>query len=597
MVMELLSNAKRELKTIRILLRAKKWLDPIKNESTELLADDLEAAVDLYRDNTAFSFEGRHMSYGELDAFANRVAHWALAEGLKQGDVVGLFMENRPEYVGLWFGLTKIGVVPALINNNLSGEALAQCVDMVKARTLITGSEQDAFLDSASGMFEQAPGLWTLGGTRGEDLERELDTHSSDRPDKSLRDNLTNADIGFYFYTSGTTGMPKAAKMSIARVRNMMRSFISPLNTTEDDRVYITLPLYHGTGGLCAVGIALYTGAQIVLRRKFSASEFWDDCVKHSITTFVYIGEICRYLLNQPTRPRERAHMVRNAFGNGLRPDIWNEFKTRFGIREMIEFYGSTEGNVKLMNFDGALGACGRIPGYARKYFDHIAFVTVDPETEMPVRGEDGFCKRAPIGQTGEALGRVGNDMATRFEGYHDRKSSEHKILTDVFEKGDRWFRTGDLMRRDADGYVYFEDRLGDTFRWKGENVSTNEVADALSRMPGVETANVYGVAVPGTDGKAGMASVTTNGFLDYEHLFESLSARLPAYAVPVFIREQQEASTTDTYKQRKVDLVKEGFDPEAVKDRVWYRDPETGKYELLNEDTFRKIGKGGVRF
>lgn len=597
MVMELLDNAKRELKTIRILLRAKKWLNPIRNESTELLADDLEAAVDLYHSNTAFSFEGRHMSYGELDEFANRVAHWALAEGLNQGDVVGLLMENRPEYVAIWFGLTKIGVVPALINSNLGGQALAQCVDMVQARTLITGSEQDELVASAAGLFSDKLAVWSFGGTQGDDLASELETQSSDRPDRGLRDTLTNGDIGFYLYTSGTTGMPKAAKMSIARVRNMMRSFISPLNTTEDDRVYVTLPLYHGTGGLCAVGIALYTGAQIVLRRKFSATEFWDDCVKYGVTTFVYIGEICRYLLNQPSRPRERAHMVRNAFGNGLRPDIWNAFKSRFGIDDMIEFYGSTEGNVKLMNFDGALGACGRIPGYAKKYFDHIAFVKVDPETEQPIRGEDGLCVRAGEGETGEALGRIGDDMTTRFEGYHDRKASEHKILTDVFEKGDRWFRTGDLMRQGAHGYIYFEDRLGDTFRWKGENVSTNEVADALSGMPGVETANVYGVAVPGTDGKAGMASVTTNGFLDYEHLFESLSAKLPAYAVPVFIREQQEASTTDTYKQRKVDLVKEGFDPEAVKDRVWYRDPDTGKYELLNEDTFRKIGKGGVRF
>jgi fatty-acyl-CoA synthase len=596
MVMRLLKSAVREAKTVRILLRAKKWRDPVTNESTELLADDLEAAVDSYRNNLAFIFEGRTTSYGELDEQANRFAHWALGEGLKAGDTVALFMENRPDYIAAWYGLSKIGVITALVNANVTGEALVHSLKTVEPKLIITGASQDRAMRSLEMVQIRQP-VWTLGGEVGSPLDVELAAQSAERPDRSHRAHLTNADIGLYSYTSGTTGLPKAAKMSIARVRNMMRSFISPLEMGEKDRVYITLPLYHGTGGLCAVGIALYTGASILLREKFSASRFWNDCADFGVTTIVYIGELCRYLLNQPAHAKERKHKVRKGFGNGLRPEIWGKFKSRFNIPTMIEFYGSTEGNVKLMNFDGETGACGRIPPYAAKYFDHIAFVKVDPETETPLRDEDGRCIRAGRGETGEALGRIGEDMETRFEGYHDKRASEAKILRNVFEEGDAWFRTGDLMRLGDHGYIYFVDRLGDTYRWKGENVSTNEVADALAGVPGVETANVYGVPIPGTDGKAGMASITTSGYLDYKDVLDKLSSRLPKYAVPVFIREQQEASTTTTFKYRKSDLVKDGFDPERAGEKVWYFDSETGTYELVTPEAYKKIASGGVKF
>ena len=596
MVMKLLKSAVREAKTVRILLRAKKWRDPVTNESTELVADDLEAAVDSYRDNLAFIFEGRTTSYGELDEQANRFAHWALGEGLKAGDTVALFMENRPDYIAAWYGLSKIGVITALVNANVTGEALVHSLKTVEPKLIITGAKQDRAMRSLEMVQIRQP-VWTFGGEVGSPLGVELAAQSSERPDRSHRAHLTNADICLYSYTSGTTGLPKAAKMSIARVRNMMRSFISPLEMGEKDRVYVTLPLYHGTGGLCAVGIALYTGASILLREKFSASRFWNDCADFGVTTIVYIGELCRYLLNQPAHAKERKHKVRKGFGNGLRSEIWGKFKSRFNIPTMIEFYGSTEGNVKLMNFDGETGACGRIPSYAAKYFDHIAFVKVDPETETPLRDEDGRCIRAGRGETGEALGRIGDDMETRFEGYHDKRASEAKVLRNVFEEGDAWFRTGDLMRLGDHGYIYFVDRLGDTYRWKGENVSTNEVADALTGVPGVETANVYGVPIPGTDGKAGMASITTTGYLDYKDVLDKLSSRLPKYAVPVFIREQQEASTTTTFKYRKSDLVKDGFDPERAGDKVWYFDSETGTYELVTPETYKKIASGGVKF
>ena len=595
--MELLDTAKREWTALTTLLRVKKWLDPVEEEPDVLAPDDLEACVDRYRDRTAIRFEGRQMTYGELDRLANRFAYWGLSKGLNRGDTVALMMENRPEYIAAWYGLSKIGVVTALVNTNLTGKSLARSLEIVNARILVTGEEQDRAVSSLPAKLREALPVFSYGGKTGRALEPALKNHAATRPAKSCRALMTGHSNCLYLYTSGTTGMPKAALMSHARVRTMLRTFIAPTKATARDRTYVTMPLYHVTGGLCAIGIALHTGGEIILRRSFSASAFWDECREHKVTIMAYIGELCRYLVNQPESDDDRKHTVRAALGNGLTSDVWTRFSARFGIKRIIEFYGSTEGNVKFMNYDSTPGACGRVPPIARKQYAHVAFVEVDPETENPLRDEDGRCVRAGTNAVGEAIGRVGEDQMTRFDGYEDEAASEQKILRDVFEKGDAWFRTGDLMRMDEHGYVYFVDRLGDTFRWKGENVSTHEVAVALGHVPGVQTANVYGVNVPGAEGKAGMASVTVSGYLDYKDLFDRLSANLPKHAVPLFIREQQQAETTGTFKYRKTDLAKQGFDPKKTRDPVWYMDPETGEYTRLTPDQFKKIASGSGRF
>ncbi|MEM1147043.1 MAG: long-chain-acyl-CoA synthetase, partial [Pseudomonadota bacterium] len=503
-----------------------------------------------------------------------------------------------PEYVSIWYGLAKVGIVVGLINHNLTDKALAHCVNIADAKLIISGADQDEAIRSAAGLFEGDPKVWTLGGQEGNDLVSPLAGTSDARPSRDHRAHLRGKDLCLYVYTSGTTGLPKAARLTQARTQGMMRSFIAPCRTTARDRVYITLPLYHGTGGLCGVGQALMTGASIVLRRKFSASQFWDDAADQGVTSIVYIGELCRYLVNSPQHPKERAHKIRTGFGNGLRPDIWEEFLERFNIPHLCEFYGSTEGNVSFLGFDGKVGAVGRIPGYLEKsVYGHIAFVKFDVVEEEPVRGADGFCIKTDPDEPGEAIGKLGEDVRTRFEGYHDDGATKKKILHDVFEKGDMWFRTGDLMKKDADGYVYFVDRIGDTFRWKGENVSTNEVAEFVARAPGIATANVYGVSVPGTDGRAGMAAITTKSDVDYDGLYEWLSEQLPKYAIPLFIRVQKEAETTGTFKYRKVELVKEGFDPEAVNEPLWFFDPESQKYEPLTVDAHETIRSGAVKF
>ncbi len=595
--MGLMQAVKREYKTIKVLMSVKKLLESLDPDGTHLAADEIEQTVDKYRNNAAFRFDGQVMTYGEFDDLANRVANWALGLGLKAGDAVALFMENRPEYVAIWYGMAKIGVVTGLINTNLTDKGLAHCVNIADAKLVITGAEQDQAMATANGLLEGDPKIWTLGGKLGEDLAMTLETTPSTRPSRLHRADLRGSDLCLYVYTSGTTGLPKAARLTQVRTMGMMRSFVAPCAVTSRDRVYVTLPLYHGTGGICGVGLALSTGGSVVLRKKFSASQFWDDCTDQGVTVIVYIGELCRYLLNSPPHPKERAHSIRTGFGNGLRPDIWQAFLDRFNIPYLCEFYGSTEGNVSFANYDGTVGAVGRIPNYLKGSFDHIAIVKFDVVEEQPIRGEDGFCIPADIDEPGEALGRVGDEARSRFDGYRDEAATQKKILRDVFEKGDMWFRTGDLMKKDALGYVYFVDRIGDTFRWKGENVSTNEVAEAVSKVPGISTANVYGVNVPGTDGRAGMAAITLDGEVDFDTLYDQLAALMPKYAVPLFIRVQREAETTGTFKFRKVELVKEGFDPGEVNEPLWYYDPDQNKYEPLTQDAFETLVSGAIKY
>lgn len=597
-MLELIDNLKRDWDTISGMRRLLKYTADVTPDSTRLVADDLEASVDLHRANVAFRFEGTLMTYGELDARANRIAHWALAQGLKAGDAVALFLDNRPDYVAVWFGLSKIGVVTGLINNNLAGEALAHCINIAGAKAVILGPEQAGQLDSAKAHLKGEMAFWCFGDAPGtQDLDPALAGMSDARPDRSHRAELRGRDLCLLVYTSGTTGLPKAARLTQARTQGMSRTFVTPTNTTSRDRVYVALPLYHGTGGICGVGIALNTGASIILRRKFSVTHFWDDVADEGATVFVYIGELCRYLLNQPPHPKERAHRLRTGFGNGLRPEVWQQFLDRFGIPDLVEFYGSTEGNVSFLNFDKKVGAVGRIPKLVAGKFEHIAFVKFDVETEQPIRDENGFCTLADVNETAEVLGKVGEEVRTRFEGYNDPEATKKKLLHDVFEPGDLWFRTGDLMRKDERGYIYFVDRIGDTFRWKGENVSTNEVGEALAAQAGIGTANVYGVSIPGMDGKAGMAAITIKGDIDFSDLYGALAARLPAYAVPIFLRVQDEAETTGTFKYRKVDLVKEGFDPEVVGDPVWFFHPDKKEYVPLTTDLYGSIISGGFRF
>ncbi|MEZ5971813.1 MAG: long-chain-acyl-CoA synthetase [Hyphomonadaceae bacterium] len=580
----------------RTLWRVRK-IDP---DSDVLICDDFEEAVDKFADHTALIFEGERYTYRQLDALANRFAAWANARGLKHGDTVALLLPNRAEYIPAWMGLAKIGVASALINNNLTGAALAHCLSISNASHVITDSEGLAAVETIRAGLARPLSYWVIDAEFGAAPDRQpLDLKTPklapERPARSLRAGQKARDVALYIYTSGTTGMPKAAKITHMRAQLYMRSFAGATKANAEDNIYCVLPLYHATGGLCGVGSALLNGGTVVLRRKFSATHFWDDIIDNGCTMFVYIGELCRYLVNQDPSPKDREHKLRLAFGNGLRPEVWDEFQARFKVPRIMEFYGSTEGNVSMFNFDGQPGAIGRVPPYLQRNFS-VRLVKFDVETEMPVRDQNGVCVLCDVGEPGEAVGLIKDDARHNYTGYADKAASERKILRDVLEKGDAWFRTGDLMRQDKDGYFYFVDRIGDTFRWKGENVSTTEVAEVISRYPGVDEANVYGVKIEKLDGRAGMAAITPGEGFQIEGLRDYLAHELPSYARPLFVRITPAIETTGTFKYRKVDLVRDGFDPAKIEHAVYFDEPEADAYKQITPELYAQINDGAFK-
>jgi len=589
-----------DVATLRGALRTLGMTTPIARHPRRVFPQVVAELADKYGDAPALFSDRERFSYGELAARANRYARWALAQGLRKGDTVCLMMPGRPEYLAIWIGITRIGGVVALLNTHLTGPALAHSINVVSPKHIIVAAELFAALTSARPHLGSEPEIWLHGDADANfaRIDRVVDGLSGDPLAASDCPPLTIEDHALYIYTSGTTGLPKAANMNHYRVMLASYAFAGVMNTRASDRMYDCLPLYHTAGGLLATGALLVDGGSVVIRDKFSAREFWDDVVRWDCTCFQYIGELCRYLLNAPPNPQERAHRLRLACGNGLRPDVWAQFKERFRIPQIIEFYAATEGNVSLFNFDGKEGAVGRLPWWMAARFP-TKIVRFDRERQQPVRDERGFCIECEVDEPGEVVGKILKDASKpgqRFEGYADATETGRKILHDVFEKGDAWFRTGDLMRKDKNGYFYFVDRIGDTFRWKGENVSTTEVEEAIGRFGGIAEANVYGVAVPGREGRAGMAALVAGDNLNLTALHEYLARQLPEYARPVFLRIRQDNDVTTTFKQKKVDLVKDGFDPSRTGDPIYFSDPQRKAFVRLDGGLFADINAGRIR-
>ena len=531
----------------------------------------------------------RCLTYRGLAEQVNRYARWALSQGLAPGDTVCLLLHTCPDYVAIWLGLGRAGVVTALLNTHLAGASLAHCIGVVSPKGVIVGAD----LASDLPRLGRDVRCWVHGGEgRGlPQVDREAEALRGDDLADSERRPPSIADRGLCLYTSGTTGLPKAANVSHLRLMQWSHWFAGMMDAGPDDRMYNCLPLYHSVGGIVATGATLVGGGGVVLRDRFSARHFWRDIAEWDCTLFQYIGELCRYLLNSPPHPLETAHRLRLCCGNGLRAETWAAFQRRFRIPRVLEFYAATEGSFSLYNADGEIGAIGRIPTFLAHRFPVALIKLDDAEPGTPVRADDGCCVRCVPDEVGEAVGEItAGSAGGRFEGYTDAAATERKILRDVFVPGDAWFRTGDLMRRDARGYFYFVDRLGDAFRWKGENVSATEVAEVASGCGGVADAVAYGVAVPGTEGRAGMVALVPGPGFDLAAIRVQLAKRLPSYARPLFVRVCDHIAATGTFKPRTQALAREGYDPGVVGDALYFDDRARQAFVALDAALHARI-------
>ncbi|MEF9897779.1 MAG: long-chain-acyl-CoA synthetase [Pseudomonas sp.] len=574
----------------------------IKPADRYTLADRLEEQAQRHGERPFIIYGEQRLSFAQINAQADRLAHVFHARGLRPGDVCALAMENRPAFFCCWYALAKLGVVVGFVNTQLSGRTLTHTLEAIDAKAIIVGEEiLGNFL-----ITENLPPLplWLV-----EDTEQPWSGEVPDQVDtrlnealaaapsapfpRDLRADLSAETPSLLIFTSGTTGLPKAARYSHMRWMSTGDIMEITLQTTVQDVFYCCLPLYHGAAATSVTSTALKTGAAIVVRRKFSVREFWNDIRKHQVTVFQYIGEICRYLLNQPEVAGEREHSLRCMLGAGLTRETWQNWVQRFGPIQVFEGWGSTESNTNVVNVDNYVGACGRVPFWEKS---NLRLVRYDVETDSYPRDQHGFHQLCEVGEVGEALGFIINHPnigGGRFEGYTSAEATNSKIRRNVFVDGDAYWSSGDLLRFDEDGYLYFIDRIGDTFRWKSENVSTLEVACALGDFAGLELINIYGVQVPGQEGRAGMAAVLMQPgqTFDPQAFYALTEARLPRYAAPMFVRVSAAADLTSTFKLRKVDLQRQGYAPTAFSDPLFIRDESSRSYVAYSTEVLERVG------
>lgn len=560
----------------------------------------LEENATKFPDNPAIKSEEACLSYKEFNAAVNRCANFLISNGMAKDDVACICLENRPELLIVYSAMAKIGAINSMINIRLRQESLKHCLTLHPAKIYIVGEEViDAFekvkkdlgLRSDQVLYylpdvgrKPAPADFI-------DLKQATENSSVSNPPTTVE--VTPADPIAYVFTSGTTGgMPKAAILKhgrLVRCRYLNGNVV--LNLKPRDTIYVPLPFFHTNALALSWPTVFANGSAVAIRRKFSVSNFWHDIRKYDVTAWCYIGELCRYLMNQPPRPDDPDNPLTKIIGNGLRPDIWQDFKRRFGISKVFEIYGAAESNlyfVNLLNLDYTVGRCS-LPYAVIKY---------DVDEDAAIRDERGFMQKVDVGEAGLLLGEISE--TNPFVGYTNQQATDSKILHDVFQRGDGWFNTGDLIRDIGYGHAQFVDRTGDTFRWKGENVSTTEVEAVANTLPQVSLSAVYGVKLPGGDGRAGMIAVIPEcraEEFDLRALCRHFQRSLPAYAVPKFLRLNVDLECTATHKIKKVALKKEGFDPDSVTDALYVLLPRDDEFQPLTKEIYHNILDGKYRF
>jgi len=556
-----------------------------------------------HANKSAIIFEGTELNWSQFNALANQFAHSLALQGIQRGDTVAVFMENRIELLCSIVALSKLGAVAGLINTGLTDRPLAHCINTIDSKKCLVGEELITAMDGVRSEIKLTDNdyLWvgdhTIAGIA-PDWTLDFTATLTAMPVTNLpqTDDIRAVEIALYIFTSGTTGLPKPVIVPHRKIMSASRPFTKVgFNAKPLDRMYVCLPLYHITGFLLGVGTCFYSGASIFLRRRFSATQFWPEVQKYQTTLFIYVGELCRYLAMQPECPEEKNNPIRSMLGNGLRPDVWGEFRNRFAVKRICEIYGASESNatfLNILNKDDTIGTSSA----------DLLIVEYDVDADEISRDSNGQLIQVALGGAGLLLSKV--DEKYQFDGYKDKQASDDKILTDVLESGDRWFNTGDLIRQIDVGFAMglphfqFVDRVGDTFRWRAENVSTNEVGEILNACEQVEISNVYGVEVPGVEGRAGMAFITLKDGIQFDAQAFSLYAHreLPSFACPVFVRIGKEQDTTGTFKLVKGQLKKEAFHLDQIDQPIYIKKPNSNEYELLDQAFYAQIlaGKSG---
>ena len=563
---------------------------------TYTTAERIEESAERFAKRPCLLYGNEHYDYDQTNRRINQVAHAAYALGVRCGDVVALCMENRPAFMFAWMGLAKLGVRVAFLNTNVSGKPLLHALQATGARHIVVGEECLGLFAATELPDDLCYWLWSdaerpaAAALRARcvlDLAQAANKAPDSNPPAEWRAGLVAGDPALYIFTSGTTGLPKAAIISHARWLLTGDVMVATMDVTQDDCFYCFLPLYHGAAALSACATAFTSGASLLLRRKFSRSEFWPDVRRHNVTICQYVGEICRFLLTVPPQPGDHDHPLRKMVGAGMAPEVWEQWTRRFGDQfQVYEGWGSTESNTNTINVDNRIGSCGRIPFWEKT---NLRLARYDTDAGTYVRDENGFLQHCEPGEVGEAIGMIINIpdvVGGRFEGYTSPEATEKKILRNVFKEGDAWWSSGDLLRYDADGYCWFVDRMGDTFRWNSENVSTTEVTDALGDFPGLDAITVYGVKVEGAEGRAGMAALVLQPdvHFDPKAFYDFALERLPRYAAPHYLRIAATTDMTGNYKLRKVDLQSQGYDRTQVSDPLFVRDDKAQTYVVLDD-------------
>ncbi|MBW1674516.1 MAG: long-chain-acyl-CoA synthetase, partial [Deltaproteobacteria bacterium] len=553
-----------------------------------------------YPNNKAILFEDTVLTYKEFNESVNRYANYFISLGLKKGDVVEILMTNRTELLILFSANAKIGAISSMINTELRKKTLTYCMNLTPGKFIVIGEERyNAFNDIKSELKLTDDQKLFFVPDRGEmavpdgsdDLTKLVRDFSVDNPPTTT--NVKTMDPIAYIFTSGTMGLPKAAIIPHYRILSNGVGFGAlAAEFTTDDIIYICLPFFHATALYTSWSAAIATGGAVAVGRKFSVTRFWDEIRKYNATAFSYVGEICRYLMNQPSNPDDSNNTVKTVIGNGLRPEIWIDFKKRFNIPKIVEFYGSSEGNVgfvNLLNFDCTCGTNTSSP---------YAIVEYDIENDNPIRDENGRMKRVGIGETGLLITK--SQKPFTFIGYTDKRETEAKLFRNVLKEGDVWFNTGDLVRDQGCTHIQFIDRLGDTFRWKGHNVSTTEVEEVLNVHDNILMSCVYGIELPLTDGQAGMVAIVPKSSVedfDLKELTENIRQNLATYAIPIFLRFKSNLSITATFKFKKVKLKSEGFDIENVNDPLYMMLPGQSEYAPLTREIYDNIQNQKYKF